>query len=142
MQEIDVNQTLLIVVGLDIKPEEVDRPIAYKLKLAIESSPHFGDHPFRKCLVLSDALYKHDKLIQICPTIAIGGPAVNSVVADFVEKLPVYLSKDNTYYIQLEKNFAGSKIAIWGMDRNSTNEAVEMFIANGIMDDFLTTVWK
>jgi hypothetical protein len=140
--QIDVNQTILIVVGIDINPEEADRPLAYKLKSAIEASDNFGQHPFRKCIVISDALYKHDKLIQVCPTIVIGGPGVNAVAGELVEKLPVYLSKGNKYFIQLEKDFQDQKISIWGMDRESTAEAIDMFIANGIMDDFLKTIWK
>jgi hypothetical protein len=140
--QIDVNQTILIVVGSDIGPEEADRPMAYRLKAAIDTSPNFGDHPFRKCLVISDALYRHDKIIQVCPTIAVGGPGVNTVSNELVERLPVYLSKDNRYFIQLDRDFADSKIAIWGMDRDSTSEAIDMFIANGIMDDFLKTIWK
>jgi hypothetical protein len=139
--EIDVNQTLLIVVGVDFEPEEADRPLAYRLKESIETSPRFGGHPFRKCIVISDALYKHDKLIQVCPTIAIGGPGVNAVAGELVEKLPVYLSKDNRYFIQLDKNFNDQKISIWGMDRESTAEAIEMFVANGILDEFLKTLW-
>ena len=142
MQELDVNQTLLIVVGTDIKPEEADRPLAYRIQEAVTASPKFGDHPFRKCLVISDALYKHNKIIQICPTIAIGGPGVNSAAAELVEKLPVYLSKDNRYFIQLDKEYADPRISIWGMDRVSTKEAVDTFIANGILDDFLAAVWK
>jgi hypothetical protein len=142
MQEIDVNQTVLVVVGTDIKPEEADRPLAYKIRDAVNSSPNFGKHPFRKCIVISDALYRHDKIIQICPTIAIGGPGVNSAAAEFVEKLPVYLSKDNRYFIQLDNKFADPRVSIWGMDRKSTEEAVDMFIANGILDDFLKAIWK
>jgi len=139
--QIDVNQTILIVVGTDIGPEEADRPLAYRLKSAIESSARFGNHPFRKCLVISDALYGHDKIIRVCPTIVIGGPGVNSATNELVEKLPVYLSKDNKYFIQLDKNFSEQKIAIWGMDRDSTSEAIDMFIANNILDEFLKTVW-
>lgn len=142
MQEIDVNQTILVVVGTDIKPEEADRPLAYKIQEAVNSSPDFGKHPFRKCIVISDALYGSDKIIQICPTIAIGGPGVNSIAAEFVEKLPVYLSKDNRYFIQLDSKFSEPRVSIWGMDRESTEEAVDMFIANGILDDFLKAVWK
>lgn len=142
MQELDVNQTILIVVGVDIKPEEIDRPLAYRLKTAIESSPLFGDHPFRKCIVISDILYRQDKIIQACPTIAIGGPGVNLLAADLVERLPVYLSRDNRYFIQFEKDFSDSKVSIWGMDRAATFEAVEMFIANGIMESLLKAIWK
>ena len=140
--QIDVNQTILIVVGIDIDPEDADRPLAYKIKAAIEQSEFLGSHPFRKCLVISDALYTHDKLIQVCPTIAIGGPGVNALAAELVEKLPVYLSQGNKYFIQLDKGFKEHKISIWGMDRDSTAEAVEMFIANGILDDFLKTIWR
>ncbi len=142
MQQIDVNQTILIVVGIDLKPEEIDRPIAYLLQKEIESSKYFGDHPFRKCIVISDGMYTHDKILRACPTIAIGGPGVNSAAAEFVEKLPVYLSKDNKYFIQLEKDFATQDVSIWGMDRETTKEAVDMFVANGILNEFLKSIWK
>lgn len=142
MQQLDVNQTILIVVGIDIRPEEIDRPQAYKLKDAIEASPLYGKHPFRKCLVISDALYQADKIIQICPTIAIGGPGSNAIAAELIEKLPIYLSRDNRYFIQLDKDFADPKISIWGMDGAATAEAIDVFIANGIMDIFLKTIWK
>jgi hypothetical protein len=142
MQEIDANQTILIVVGADLKPEEVDRPLAYKLKSAFESSPLFGERPFRKCLVISDALYKHDKIIRVCPTVAVGGPGVNLVAAEFAEKLPVYLALENRYYIQSDKDFSEQKISIWGMNRDATEEAIDIFIEKGILDSFLKTVWK
>lgn len=142
VQEIDANQTILIVVGADLKPEEVDRPMAYKLKSAFESSPLFGKHPFRKCLVISDALYRHDKIIKVCPTVAVGGPGVNLVAAEFVEKLPVYIARENRYYIQSDKDFSERKISIWGMDREATEEAIDTFIEKGILDDFLNTIWK
>jgi len=142
MQELDVNQTILIVVGTDIMPEEADRPLAYKLKDAFESSPFFGKHPFRKCLVISDTLYRLDKIIRVCPTVAIGGPGVNFATAELIETLPVYLSQENKYYIQLHKDFSDPKISIWGMDRKATGEAIDIFIANGIQDDFLKAIWK
>ena len=142
MQEIDVNQTILIVVGIDFKPEEFDRPLGYKIKAAIEESPKCGNHPFRKCIVISDGLYTNDKIIQACPSIIIGGPGVNSAAANLVEKLPVYLSKENRYFIQLYDDFKESKISIWGMDRESSEEAVDTFIANGLLTDFLDAVWK
>jgi hypothetical protein len=140
--QLDVNQTILIVVGTDLEPEEADRPLAYRLKAAIDGSPLLGDHPFRKCLVISDTLFRHDKIIQVCPAIAIGGPGVNALSNELVERLPVYLSKDNRYFIQLNRDFTDARVAIWGMDRDSTSEALDMFVANGIMDDFLRAIWK
>ena len=142
MQEIDVNLTILIVVGIDLKPEEFDRPIAYRLKQEIEKSPLCGDHPFRKCLVISDGLYTNDKIIQACPSIVIGGPGVNSAASQLVDKLPVYYSQDNRFFIQLDKEFKNSKISIWGMDREATEEAVDKLISDGILDDFIKSIWK
>lgn len=142
MQEIDANQTILIVVGADLKPEEVDRPLAYKLKNAFESSSLFGEHPFRKCLVISDALYRHDNIIKVCPTVTVGGPGVNLVAAEFAEKLPVYIARENRYYIQSDKDFSERKISIWGMDREATEEAIDIFIEKGILDSFLRIIWK
>jgi hypothetical protein len=139
--QIDVNQTILIVVGIDIDPEEADRPLAYRLKSEIEASGYFGEHPFRKCLVITDALYQHDKLIQVCPTIAIGGPGVNAVAAEYVEKLPVYLSDSNRYFIQFDKESPDVKVSIWGMDRETTSEAISVFIDNGILKDILSAIW-
>ncbi|NLI15005.1 MAG: hypothetical protein GX409_01835, partial [candidate division Zixibacteria bacterium] len=95
MQQLDVNQTILIVVGSDINPEEKDRPLAYYLKQAIEKSPEYGSLPFRKCIVISDSLYESDKIIQICPTISIGGPGVNALAARLAEILPIQISKDD-----------------------------------------------
>ena len=142
MQAIDVNLTILIVVGIDLKPEEYDRPLAYKIKSEIEKSPLCGDHPFRKCLVISDGLYTNDKIIQACPSIVIGGPGVNSAASQLVDKLPVYYSKDNRFFIQLDKDFSSTKISIWGMDRQSTEEAVNYLISDGIIEDFVKSVWK
>ncbi len=53
MQQIDVNETILIVVGSDIKPEEKDRPLAYWLQKKIHESNGFAKTPFRKSVVIS-----------------------------------------------------------------------------------------
>jgi hypothetical protein len=142
MQEIDVNQTILVVVGIGLKPEEKDRTFAYRLKNIIEESEYFGDHPFRKCIVISDKLFMSDKLLQACPTITIGGPGVNMASAEFVEKLPVYLSMENRYFIQLDKEFKEQNISLWGMSHETTEEALDMLVSNGILNDFLKSIWK
>jgi hypothetical protein len=141
MQELDVQQTILIVVGSDIKPEEKDRPIAYKLKQRIEQSPKYGSLPFRKCIVITDALFESDKIIQICPTIIIGGPGVNAISAQLVEKLPIHINKDDRYFIQFDENAPGNRVSLWGINQETTEEAVDCFIAKGLLDRFLAKVW-
>jgi hypothetical protein len=141
MQQLDVNQTILIVVGADITPEEKDRPIAYRLKQYIEQSPLYGSLPFRKCIVISDLLFENDKIIQICPTISIGGPGVNALVARMVEKLPVYHAESDQYFIQYDENGPNNLICIWGMDQKMTEMAVDWLINNGLLDKFLKKIW-
>jgi hypothetical protein len=142
MQQIDVNETILIVVGSEIKPEEKDRPLAYKLQYRISQADKYGRIPFRKCVVISDMLYENDKIIQVCPTIAIGGPGVNLVAARFVEKLPVLVNKDNRYFIQYDKESKNNRISLWGMDQATTNEAIDEFINSGLLDEYLSKVWN
>jgi len=142
MQELDVNQTILIVVGSDIKPEEKDRPIAYRLKGQIESHPAYGKLPFRKCIVISDSLYEEDKIIQVCPTICIGGPGVNAAAARLFKTLPIYHNHNDRFFIQLDADRKARVISIWGMDQSSTEEAVNYFMAAGLLNEFLKSVWN
>jgi len=142
MQQLDVNQTILIVVGSEIKPEEKDRPLAYKLQQRIAQSDKYGKLPFRKCIVISDILFEKDKIIQVCPTISIGGPGVNLVSARLVEKLPVHINKNNRYFIQYDKNPKNNRVSLWGMDQATTNEAIDTFINEGLLTEYLGKIWN
>jgi hypothetical protein len=142
MQQLDVNQTILIVVGSDINPEEKDRPLAYYLKEQIENSPEYGSLPFRKCIVISDSLFENDKIIQICPTISIGGPGVNALAARLAEKLPIQVAMENQFYIQYNENGPDNIVSIWGMDQDNTKAAVELFVKDGYLESYLKKVWN
>ncbi len=142
MQELDVNETILIVVGSDIKPEEKDRPLAYWLQKKLHETNGFAKTPFRKSIVISDALYDGDKIIQACPTIAIGGPGVNSVAAKWVNSLPVFISEDNKYFIQYDSDSKKKRISIWGMDQETTSGALNVFIESGLMNDYIKGIWN
>lgn len=141
MQQIDVNETILIVVGVDIKPEEKDRPLAYWLQKKIRESNLHGTSPFKKAVVITDALYASDKIIQACPTICIGGPGVNSVANDWANKLPVYISEDNAYFIQYDSESKEHRVSIWGMDQETTSGALNVFVESGLLEQFLKKIW-
>jgi hypothetical protein len=142
MQELDVNETILIVVGSEIKPEEKDRPLAYWLQKKIQQSKGFGKTPFRKSIVISDSLYDNDKIIQACPTICLGGPGVNSVAAQWVNKLPIFISEDNKYFIQYDGESDKKRISIWGMDQETTSGALNVFVESGLLIDYLNRIWN
>lgn len=142
MQQVDINETILIVVGIDIKPEEKDRPLAYWLQKKIHESELCSTSPFRKSIVITDALYLSDKIIQGCPTISIGGPGVNSLANDWVNKLPVFISEDDRYFIQYDSDSGQKHISIWGMDQETTSGALNVLVESGLLEQFLKKVWK
>jgi hypothetical protein len=137
-----VNETILIVVGADIKPEEKDRPLAYWLQKKIRESNGYGKTPFRKAIVITDALYHSDRIIQACPTICIGGPGVNSIAGDWVKKLPIYISEDNKYFIQYDAASSNKRVSIWGMDQETTSGALNVFVESGLLNDYLKSIWN
>ncbi|MCP4582809.1 MAG: hypothetical protein GY839_14460 [candidate division Zixibacteria bacterium] len=141
-QQIDVNETILIVVGSNLKSEEKDRPLAYWLQQQIDKIDDFERIPFRKCVVISDALFINDKIIQVCPTISIGGPGVNSLAAEWANELPVYICEENRYYIQYDDANRKNRVSIWGMDQEMTSGALNLFIEGGLMKQYLKKVWK
>ncbi len=142
VQELDVNETILIVVGAGIKPEQKDRPLAYWLQKQIDKTGGFERTPFSKSIVITDALFRSDKIIQACPTISIGGPGVNRVTAELVNELPIYISEDYRYYIQCDDKPGKNRVLIWGMDQETSSGALNVFIESGLLDDFLKKVWK
>jgi len=142
VQELDVNETILIVVGADIKPEQKDRPLAYWLQKQIDKATGFEKTPFSKSIVISDALFSGDKIIQACPTISIGGPGVNLVTAELVNELPIYISEDYRYYIQCDDKPGKNRVLIWGMDQETSSGALNIFVESGLMYDFLKKVWR
>ena len=141
MQQIDVKDTVLIVVGVDLNAEEKDRPIAYYLKSQIDQHARAAGKPYRQGLVITDALWLRDKIIQICPTVAIGGPGVNALAAQLVDKLPVAYGEENRFFIQMEDQVLNNKISIWGMNQATTKMGVDTFLSSGLLDKYLEVVW-
>ncbi|NLI16583.1 MAG: hypothetical protein GX409_09895, partial [candidate division Zixibacteria bacterium] len=93
-------------------------------------------------IVISDSLYESDKIIQICPTISIGGPGVNALAARLAEILPIQISKDDRFFIQYNEKGGDNIVSIWGMDQESTKAAVELYIQDGYLDKFIKKVWS
>src|SRR5258706_13150596 len=83
----DVRNTVLLVVGYGILPEEEDRPIAYELKRAIGS--RCQGSPDRSAVVVTDMWMLNQEMAEMFPAIAIGGPAVNAFPAPVCDDLPL-----------------------------------------------------
>ena len=135
----DIGSTVLLVVGYGILPEEEDRPIAYELKRAIGSRGE-GDEN-RSGVVVTDMWMVNQEMAELFPAIAVGGPGVNAFAAQIYEELPVAFTRDDRVFIQMSDG-PGKRAALWGMDEDTTREAVERFVKDGLLDRFLDLVWK
>jgi hypothetical protein len=125
---------LLIVTGSTLRAEEMDRPLAYYLKQRIEESlaqavaagkRNLDDYLVR---VVADFRWIHDEPLQNLPTISIGGPGVNALSHRWLEEVPVSLSFNERYFIQMDPDLAEPRASIWGMDNASTQLSVSVFV--------------
>jgi hypothetical protein len=125
---------LLIVTGSTLRAEEMDRPLGYYLKQRIEqtlfkelTTAYRGleDYLVR---VVADFRWIHDEPLQSLPTISLGGPGVNALSHRWLEEIPFSLDYGERYFIQMDPNLAEPRASIWGMDNNTTQIAVSVFV--------------
>jgi hypothetical protein len=136
----DVSQTVMIVVGSSVPQEMADRPLAYRLKEAIDKEGH--ETEWRKAIVVGDLAYEADAVIQGCPTIAIGGIAANSVSARLVKVLPTALAVQKKSFVQLDITFRDHRVLLWGIDPPATEAAVDLFMSKGYLEKYLKHIWR
>jgi hypothetical protein len=134
----DLQRTVLVVVGHGILPEEEDRPLAYDLKREITTRANGSD--LRTAVVVTDVWLMNQELGDFFPAITIGGPAVNAFTEQIYADLPVVVARDQEIFVQMADE--GKRAALWGMDQESTKEAVDTFVRDGLLDRFLNLVWK
>ena len=125
---------LLIVTGSTLRAEEMDRPLGYYLKQRIEQMlvealtkgrDGLEDYLVR---VVADFRWIHDEPLQSLPTISLGGPGVNALSHRWLEEIPFSLDYGERYFIQMNPNLAEPRASIWGMDNNTTQIAVSVFV--------------
>lgn len=135
---LDLQSTVLIVVGHGLLPEEEDRPIAYDLKRAINARARGSEG--RAGVVVTDVWLMNNELGEFFPAIAVGGPDVNAFTAEICEDLPVTVERDQRVFIQMAAE--GKRAAIWGLDGGATREAAAAFVSEGLLERFLELVWR
>src|SRR5262249_37448361 len=135
----DVRNTVLLVVGYGILPEEEDRPVAYDVKHAIDARSHGGEG--RSAVVVSDMWILNQDMAEMFPAMGGGGPAVNAFAAQSYEDLPVVFTREQQVFIQMNEE-SGKRVALWGMDNRYTREAATVFVKEGFLDRFLDLIWR
>ena len=146
MSDIDTDRLICIVVGVQLRAELGDRPLAYRieqeLKARLEAAlgkPPEGEPPRLSPVVLSDVYYLNNDELQTRPAISVGGPAMNALSAMLVDKLPTAVAVENTLVIQMDLDMDDPRCAVWGMNHLDTVRAVELFVSK-YLDAFVDGV--
>ena len=130
---------LLIVTGSRLRAEQADRPLAYRLKTAIET--HLRNQDLDPVVVvLNDLWYLAADALHSIPVISVGGPGVNAVSAYLYKKLPKVMVVDNQLLIQMDLHLADLRATVWGTNHETTVQALELFQSRGYLERFLGAV--
>jgi hypothetical protein len=147
MPDIDLDRLLCIVVGVQLRAELGDRPLAYRVEREMRSrlesalgKPPDGTPPRLWPVVLSDVYFLNNEPIQSRPAISIGGPAMNAFSALLVDQLPTVVAIEKTLVIQMDLEMDDPRCAVWGMNHLDTVRCVDLFIVKGYLDMFVTGV--
>ncbi len=135
MEETLSEHTLLIVTGACLRGERKDRPLAYRLQ--DETARRMMGVARFECVVMSDVWYLNSKELHKRPVISVGGPGVNHLSGYLYERLPVALMVEHVFQIQMDVSLKDHRCSVWGMDHETTVEAVDTFVEKGHLDRFL-----
>jgi hypothetical protein len=137
---VDTDETVVLVTGSSMTAEERDRPLAYRLKAEIDRRG--SGHAYRRAVVVADLWYQQNRIFQLNPTIAIGGPGANAVSHDFSEALPTVYSRDERVFLQADFEAEVKRASLWGADASGTAAAVDVFMTEGYLDNLLGRIWR
>src|SRR5437867_10359100 len=145
--EIDIDRLVCIVVGVQLRAELGDRPLAYRVEqemrtrfeLALARPPE-GEPPRLSAVVITDVYYLNNEAMHARPVVSVGGPAMNALSAMLVDRLPTAVAIENTLVIQMDLEMNDLRCAVWGMDHLDTVRAIDLFIAKGYLDQFVRGV--
>ena len=146
MPDIDTDRLICIVVGVQLRAELGDRPLAYRIEQELRQrleaalgKPAEGEPPRLAPVVLSDVYYLNNDELQARPAISVGGPGMNALSAMLVDKLPTAVAIEKTLVVQMDLEMDDVRCAVWGMDHLDTVRAVDLFITK-YLDRFVEGV--
>ena len=140
MKLVDTEETVVLVTGTSVSSEERDRPLAYRLKAEIDRRG--AGHAYRRAVVVGDLWYLDNRIFQLNPTIAIGGPGANGVAQEFSAVLPTVYKDEEQVFVQVDFEGELKRAALWGVNAALTATAVDVFTTRGYLDDLLGRIWR
>ncbi len=140
MKLIDGNETVVIVTGSAVGTSARDGPLAAWLREEIDRRGQ--GTAYRRAVVVPDDAWAAAPRLHEHPTIAVGGPGVNGASGHLAPMLPMVWSRDDRSFVQMATGAAGRHATLWGMDAAATREAVEAFVAEGLLATLLDRIWR
>jgi hypothetical protein len=135
----DYRKSICVVVSYQALPQIYDGMAAAKLREEINRRGRPDDFEF--AYIVTDTGLIQDKIFMQCPLIAVGGPEVNKITAEFMNELPQDSLSTESIKIQHGIDKCIKKVALWGEVAEETTSAVDIFISSGLLDRFLNMIW-
>jgi hypothetical protein len=136
----DRRETVLIAIGAGIDAQLHDRDPAFKLTQQINRKGKKKD--FRWSAIVTDSGLLDEPKFLDCPVISVGGPVANKITADFQRQLPTDERCEARLKVQHNFKDGDRRISVWGQTGKDTSDAVDFLISSGILDEFLSLIWK
>jgi hypothetical protein len=134
------SQSIMIVTGACVVTELMDRPIAERLRDAIDKTG--GGDQFKRGVIISDLWWSKDTDLQPLPVISVGGPLVNSLTDQIIKSGRQWKIQDECFGC-IHWNNKIPQAALWGRNTTLTQLAVEHYIQDpGGLNEFLSSCWK
>jgi hypothetical protein len=92
--------------------------------------------------VVGDSWYLQNRVFHLNPSIAVGGPGVNGLAAEWSQSVPLVWTQDQRAYVQASLEGDPKRAVLWGMDAEATMVAVQAFVTQGFLDDLLRRIWR
>ncbi len=132
----DFDNLVLVVVGAHLRAEMNDRPVAARLRDAVEEAvwsrwpadAAVDSAALPRVVVLTDLWRLHDPNLAPLPQVSVGHPDVNALSAFLADKVPPAFVVDGEMAVQFDAAAPEAIALCWGIDHRSTARAVAEFI--------------
>ncbi len=135
-------ETVVIPAGLNVCAELLDRPLAEQVRDGVDRR---GDvRAGRRGIVVTDVWWWRDESLQRQPTIAVGGPSLNTVTKEIATTLewPGGFSKVRVPVLHRGVVVVEpDRVAIWEESAAGIAACVRGFL-DAQLTDFLRRVWR
>lgn len=134
---------MLIVTGVTLRAEAVDRPIAYRLRETVSDRlaalTSGSDTLAPEVVVCSDVWWLNHAELRVCPTISVGAPESSALTAYLASRLPTAFAVTPRFVVQTDLSLTDLMACCWGASGDATSAAVDAFVER-YLDDFLVAV--